>query len=157
MMRVRGNGASTATPTNGSTSAPSSLAPESAAPREHGGEYVVRGEEHEDEDGRPSFGYALLEYLDTDRGHQLAGRIVDFAESVKKSTLDEQAKARALQGEITKLSMLHTWRVKSFGLVVVIGAMVALSVTNQLRGEAATLLGAVAGYLFAQRTKSDAG
>jgi formate-dependent nitrite reductase membrane component NrfD len=97
----------------------------------------------------------MLEFLQSERGHQLANRALELVESFKKATLDEQAKTRQTQAEITKLNLTHTLWLKTIGLVVVIGAMVGLSATNTLRGEACTILGAVAGYLFAQKSKAE--
>jgi hypothetical protein len=98
----------------------------------------------------------LLNFLQSDRGHQLANRGFDLVEGFKRATLDEQANARALQGELTKLNLRQTWLLKTLGLVIVVGAIILLSATDTLRPEAATILGAVAGYLFAQQSKPPA-
>ncbi len=96
----------------------------------------------------------VLDFLQSERGHQLANKGLDLLDSFKRATLDERAKARALDGELAKLNLRQTWWLKTFGLVVVVGAIIALSATNTLRPEAATILGAVAGYLFAQHSKA---
>jgi hypothetical protein len=96
----------------------------------------------------------LLEYLKSDNGHQLANRGFDLLEGLKKATLDEQAKAKAHQAELAKLGLKHTVLIQAIGLIGVVGAIVLLSATGTLKGEAATILGAVAGYLFAQQKKS---
>ncbi|MCA9678606.1 MAG: hypothetical protein KC464_26500 [Myxococcales bacterium] len=106
-----------------------------------------------DDDDEPSLTPFVLAFLETERGHQLANRTLDLVEGLKKATLDEQAKSRALNNELARLNMRHTWWLKTIGLVIVIGAIVGLSATNTLRGEASTILGAMAGYLFAQKSK----
>jgi hypothetical protein len=110
---------------------------------------------NEIEDAEGEIGPHLLGFLQSERGHQLASRGLDLLEGLKKATLDEQAKSKLLEGEIKKLNLIQTWRLKTIGIVVVIGAIVGLSATGTLRGEASTILGAVAGYLFAQKSRSD--
>jgi hypothetical protein len=95
----------------------------------------------------------LLDFLQSDRGHQLANKGLDLIDGIKRATLDERAKAHALDGELKRLQLRQTWLLKTLGLVIVVCAIVALSATNTLRPEAATILGAVAGYLFAQQSK----
>lgn len=95
----------------------------------------------------------LLDFLQSDRGHQLANKSLDLVDGIKRATLDERAKAHALDGELKRLQLRQTWLLKTLGLVIVVCAIVALSATNTLRPEAATILGAVAGYLFAQQSK----
>jgi hypothetical protein len=97
----------------------------------------------------------LLDYLKSANGHQLANRTLEFLESLKKATLDEQAKAKAQQNELAKLALKHTVLIQTIGLFAVVGAIVGLSASGQLRGEAATILGAMAGYLFAQQKKAE--
>lgn len=97
---------------------------------------------------------ALFEYLKSENGHQLANRIIELLESFKKATLDEQVKAKAQQNELAKLALKHTIVIQTIGLFAVVGALVGLSAAGQLRGEAATILGAMAGYLFAQQKKA---
>jgi hypothetical protein len=98
----------------------------------------------------------FLEYLQTEKGHQLASRAFDLLEGLKKATLDEQAKSKAQQAELAKLELKHTVLIQTIGLVGVVGAIIGLSAAGALAGEAATILGAVAGYLFAQRKRSEA-
>lgn len=98
-------------------------------------------------------GPVLLDYLKSDHGHQLANRVVELLEGLKKATLDEQAKAKQQQSELAKMGLKHTMLIQTIGLFVVVGSIVGLSATGQLRGEAATILGAMAGYLFAQQKK----
>ena len=43
-------------------------------------------------------GPVLLDYLKSDHGHQLANRVVELLEGLKKATLDEQAKAKQQPG-----------------------------------------------------------
>jgi hypothetical protein len=113
---------------------------------------VVAVECDESEDEQPSSPIAPLvaEFLQSERGHQLANRAFDLIDSFKKATLDEQAKDKALQGELTRLNLRQTWWLRTVGLLAVVGGIVGLSATGTLTGEAGTILGAVAGYLFAQ-------
>ena len=122
------------------------------APTAHVEAQTSQAEEMEKE-GEPLLTPIVLDFLKSDRGHQLANRGLDIVEGVKKATLDEKIKSRALDGELSKLKMKQTWLLKTIGLFVVVGAIVGLSAANQLRGEASTILGAVAGYLFAQNAK----
>lgn len=105
------------------------------------------------EEGMPQTAAAILRFLQSDRGHQLANKGLELIDSIKRATLDERAKAHALDGELKRLSLRQTWWIKTLGLVIVVAAIVALSATNTLRPEAATILGAVAGFLFAQQSK----
>jgi len=116
---------------------------------------VSRAEDADVADAEAEIGPPLLSFLQSERGHQLASRGLDLLEGLKKATLDEQAKSKQLAGEIKKLVLIQTWRLKTIGLVIVIGAIVGLSATETLRGEASTILGAVAGYLFAQKSRSE--
>jgi hypothetical protein len=101
-------------------------------------------------------GPIFLDFLQSDRGHQLANRGLDLIDGFKRATLDEQAKARALDADLKRMSLRQTWILRTLGLVIVVGAIIGLSATNTLRPEAATILGAVAGYLFAQQAKGSA-
>ena len=124
-------------------------APAAAAPQTNGEPAADGGEEQE-----IPLAPFVLDFLQSERGHQLANKGLDLIDSFKRATLDERAKARALDGELAKLNLRQTWWLRTFGLVVVVGAIIVLSATNTLRPEAATILGAVAGYLFAQQSKT---
>lgn len=105
-------------------------------------------------DGEATFADTLSQFFQSDRGHQLADKCLDLINGFKRAALEERAKAHALDGELKRLSLRQAWLLKTLGLVIVVSAIVVLSAMNTLRPEAATILGAVAGYLFAQQSKS---
>jgi hypothetical protein len=111
---------------------------------------AVLAEDDDEDPGGSVLGVAFVDYLKTERGHELAGRVVDLFEGVKKATLDERSRAKALDSEIEKLTLRHTWMLKTLGLLLITSAIVGLSVFDRLTPAAGTILGAIAGYILGQ-------
>lgn len=110
-------------------------------------------EDDDDDDDGPALTPVVLKFLNTERGHQLANRGMDLIDGFKKATLDAQARANELNGKLAAQSARQTFWLQTLGLIAVVGSIVWLSASNNLKAEASTILGAVAGYLFAQRPK----
>ena len=82
----------------------------------------------------------LVEYLKTDKGHELASRIVGIVEDVKKATI-EKASAHGL---------FEMWLQAGVIVVVVVAASV-LSYFGKFETSVGVLFGTLVGYIFGKR------
>jgi hypothetical protein len=82
----------------------------------------------------------LIEYLKTDKGHELASRIVGIIEDIKKATL-EKSSAHAI---------FEKW-VQAGVIVVVVVAASLLSYFGKFETSVGVLFGTLVGYIFGRR------
>lgn len=103
----------------------------------------------------------LYNYLQSEKGHDIAKQILEIVKGVKQSTLDrsvEQDKVNAEQTKIrTQLLHEHYGRVLNtqrlvFGLTIV--ATSFLTYFGKFESPVAILFGTLVGYFFGRRTSS---
>lgn len=81
----------------------------------------------------------LIAYLTSPQGHEIASRVVEIIEDVKKATIDKNYSH----------AKFNRW-LETGVLVIVIAAVVGLSIIDKLNPTVGVLLGSIAGYFFAR-------
>src|ERR1051325_5699870 len=129
------------------------------------------GEVHEDDDSEqpdgedeiiePSASLLLYNYLQSEKGHDIAKQVLEIVKGVKQSTLDrsvEQDKVNAEQAKLrTQLMHEHYGRVLNTQRLVFALTIVAtgfLTYFGKFESPVAILFGTLVGYFFGRRTSS---
>ena len=117
-------------------------------------------EEQADEDFiEPSASVLLYNYLQSERGHEIASTIVKLVEGIKKSTLDRSAEQSKIDAELSKLKEEHLHsdrqRLLLLQIIVFVIAIIAtgfLTYVGKFEPAIAVLFGTLVGYFFGRKT-----
>ena len=82
----------------------------------------------------------FLDYLKTENGHALAGRVIGLVEDFKKATLEKTTRHATLE-KILQITII----------VVVVGAASWLSYLDKFETSIGVLFGTLVGYFFGKR------
>lgn len=82
----------------------------------------------------------LFEYLKTDKGHELASRIVGIVEDIKKATLEKSSTH----------AIFEKW-LQAAVIIVVVAAASILSYFGKFETSVGVLFGTLVGYIFGKR------
>lgn len=85
-------------------------------------------------------GSDLIDYLSSDKGHEIASRLISVIESVKHSTIDSSA----TNVRIEKI-------VQAFVIVMVVGATSVLVALGKFEASVGVLFGTLVGYAFGKK------
>ena len=102
-------------------------------------------EEHRVDQDDPN---PLIQYLQTESGHELASRIVDAFEENNKAT----HQLRESQTLLTQENARFTKYMQVLTICVVVTAVVWLSLMNRFEPSVGILLGTLAGYAYGRRS-----
>lgn len=83
---------------------------------------------------------SLVEYLKTEKGHQLASKIIGIVEDLKKAFLNKKASQTAVE----------RWQL-AIAITVIVVAVTVLTLFNRLDPSVAILFGTIFGYLIGKK------
>lgn len=101
---------------------------------------LVAVDENENDTAAPSELQPVLNYLQTERGHDIASRILNIIEDVKKATLEKT----------TSHATFEKW-LQALIVVVVVGAASTLSYLGKFDTSLGVLFGTLVGYIFGKK------
>jgi hypothetical protein len=82
----------------------------------------------------------FLDYLKTEKGHELAGRVIGLVEDFKRSSLEKTTQHATLE-KILQITII----------VVVVGSASGLSYLDKFETSIGVLFGTLVGYFFGKR------
>lgn len=94
----------------------------------------------------------FIEYLLTAQGHEIATRIINIFEDIKKATIDKSAKQAELNLELTHRYNRHLLIQQYVVFVVGIIAASALIYFEKFNSTAGVFFGTVLGYFFGRKS-----
>jgi len=124
---------------------------------------AVDTEEFPDEDEAYYASASLLihNYLQSEKGHEIAKQVLDLIKDIKRSTLDrnvEQDKANAEQARLReeRLHRFYGWVLVSQNIVFALTIVTAsiLTYMGKFDSTLAVLFGTLVGYFFGRKTSS---
>ncbi|MBI3596055.1 MAG: hypothetical protein HY203_02750 [Nitrospirae bacterium] len=93
-----------------------------------------------DDNEEDVYPYSVFEYLDTEKGHQVATRVLDIIDEVKKATIAQKA----------SYARLEKWlQIGIIGVVIV--ASTVLTLYDKFSPTIGMLFGTLLGYVFGKR------
>lgn len=112
-------------------------------------------QEGEIEQDYPFLGEMFFDYLKSDQGKELAGRIVTLFEEIKKATLDKNA--RIAEKNVDNIHSFNTrfQIIQAIVYIVVILASGTLAYLDKFSPAVGLLFGTIIGYFFGRRQASD--
>jgi hypothetical protein len=103
----------------------------------------------------------LHNYLQSDKGHEIAKQVLELVKDIKRSTLDrnvEQDKANAEQARLReeRLHRFYGWVLVSQNIVFALTILTAsiLTYMGKFDSTLAVLFGTLVGYFFGRKTSS---
>ena len=104
----------------------------------------VEEPEEMDEEYQDSALLPFLDYLHSKRGHELANRILDVIEDLKKASLDKNTKSAITQFKWVTIIQVGT-------VVLAIGTATYLTIQDKFTTTISLFLGTVIGYFFGRK------
>ncbi|HYS05525.1 MAG TPA: hypothetical protein VEW47_10070 [Candidatus Dormibacteraeota bacterium] len=102
-------------------------------------------------DDEPADWGEFFEYLRSDKGHELATRIVSLFEEIKKATLDRSAEQALVQERFEPQHRRNSLIVQAGTLGLTIVAASVLIYRGKFDSTAGVLFGTLVGYVFGRR------
>lgn len=95
----------------------------------------------------------LLDYLQSKKGHELAGRILAIIEDIKKATIERAAEQHKLTAQSQHKVTVEGQRFVFLVVIFTIGVAALLAWHGKLDATVAAFMGTVFGYLFGRSAR----